>query len=688
MQASIVRRNGQLLIDIDGKLYPPLSFKSFRPNPRNIREFHEAGVRLFTVLSSGIICALGVPYSRFGESWVGDGQYDFAPIDRQMDMFLENAPEGLFAPMFQIDTRPWYMAARGDCPNSFTHLSQIAGDPTFQEDAAAYLRAVVTHCEEKYGQRIWGYFLLGGHTTEWFSDCDYEAPHPWKEAAFRRYLRDDHATLPDKARLDSTGPVFLEKDEDDIVRFREFHARLISDLVLHCAAAVQDVLHHQKLVGLYFGYLFELGTPRLHNAGHLDYERVFASPDIDMISSPSAYGYRKQHDPSAFMVTQKSLERQNKLYFLEFDHRTHTAPAEVQEPVEDTSGNMAFPKIPGWDSGCKTEQESINLLYRDFLLCEAHGAALWWFDMFDGWFRSPGMMDAIHHMIEIDKALLSDPVWSADRGSVAQVAVFCEGGGSMYHVRKTSPVASVCLGGIRRTLAEMGAPYDLYSIGDLPTIDPHRYSFYIFTDAYCMTPETRQNIETICRRPGNTILWLYAPDYATHGENDVDRITAMTGIRVEQTERSPGKLMWNGQTGIETAAPYFTIADPDATVYARFEDGTAGVVGKSLPGKVMPGKNMPGYRSIYAATYSIPGALLRTLVRESGVFLYSACDRVYTYANAAFVGVYNATEDEAVVHMPESGTYVDLLTGEAFACENGTLRLPKRELRAYMLQKR
>ena len=672
MQASIVRKNGQLSIDIDGRLYPPLSFKSFRPNPQNIREFHEAGVRLFTVLSSGIICALGVPYSRFGESWVGDGQYDFAPIDRQMDMFLANAPEGYFAPMFQIDTRPWYMAARADCPNSFTHLSQIAGDTTFQKDAAAYLQAVVTHCEEKYGQRIWGYFLLGGHTTEWFSDCDYEAPHPWKEAAFRRYLRDDHATLPTKARLDSTGPVFLEKDEGDIVQFREFHARLISDLVLHCAAAVQDVIHHQKLVGLYFGYLFELGTPRLHNAGHLDYERVFASPDIDMISSPSAYGYRKQTDPSAFMVTQKTLDRQNKLYFLEFDHRTHTAPAEVQEPVEDTSGNMAFPKIPGWDSGCQTEQESINLLYRDFLLCEAHGAALWWFDMFDGWFRSPGMMAAIHHMIEIDKAQ------SMERHSVAQVAVFCEGGSSMYHVRKTAPIASVCLGGIRQTLADMGAPYDLYSIGDLPAIDHDRYRFYIFVDAYCMTPETRRCIEEKCQREGKSILWLYAPDYATHGENDVDRIAAMTGIQVTQAERSPGRLVWNGQTGIETAAPYFTITDPDATVYARFENGTAGVAGVV----------MHGYRSIYAATYHIPGALLRTLLQESGIFLYSEWDRVYTYVNAAFVGVYNATDADAVVHMPTDGTYVDLLTDKTFSCEKGTLRLPKRGLWAYMLQKR
>ena len=95
MKASIVRRHGQLMIDLDGKPFPALAFKSFRPTPENVSDFYAAGVRLFTVLSSGVISGLGIPYSLYGESWVGDGLYDFGPVDRQMDMFLENAPEGL-----------------------------------------------------------------------------------------------------------------------------------------------------------------------------------------------------------------------------------------------------------------------------------------------------------------------------------------------------------------------------------------------------------------------------------------------------------------------------------------------------------------------------------------------------------------------------------------------------------------
>ena len=673
MKSSIVRHNGQLMIDIDGKKYPALAFKSFRPNPTNVSEFHEAGMRLYTVLSSGIISGLGIPYSLYGESWTGPGQYDFSPIDRQMDMFLENAPEGYFAPMFQIDTRPWYLKEDPNRPNSFTNLSQIAGDPRFIRDTAEYLKAVVAHCEEKYGNRIWGYFMLGGTTTEWFSDFDYEAPHPFKEAAYRRYLADESASLPSVDLLNRAGGAFLEKDEKEVAVFRRFHAHLISDLILSCASAVQSVISHQKLLGLYFGYLFELGSPRLHNAGSLDYERVFDSPDIDMISSPSSYGYRGLKDPSAFMLPQKTLDVRNKLYFLEFDHRTHTTPKVIHEPVYSESGNQLYDVLnfPGSDSACKTELESINLLYRDFVFCEANGAALWWFDMLDGWFRSEGMMESIRRMIQIDRDLMN-----ADRRSVARVAVIAEGE-SMYRVRKSSPVASGCLSGFRRMMAESGAPYDLYSIADLADPVMEKYSFYIFLNQYDLTDQNRARIDSLCRTQGKTALWLYAPGYATGGENSADRISAVTGISVLETADDPGKLVWDGAPTYAAPAPHFVIGDDSAKVIARFEDGSPAVAEKTEKGT----------RSIYAALYRLPASLLRKLLAESGIFLYSSHPLVYTYANSAFLGAYNATEEDAILSVPEDGKYFDHIGTMTYTAENGSLRLPKRDLRAFLLTK-
>ena len=192
-----------------------------------------------------------------------------------------------------------------------------------------------------------------------------------------------------------------------------------------------------------------------------------------MISSPSAYGYRGLSDPSAFMVTQKTLDLHDKLYFLEFDHITHTAPTMIDEPCDDITGNGGLKEIPGAKSKCKSEIESLNLMWRDYILCYANGTAMWWFDMFDGWFRSPEMMRAIEKMIGLHKTFSYK-----DKESVAQVAIYAEGT-SMYHVRKSSGIASICLSDMRRTFAEMGAPYDLYSIADIMHCNPEQYRVII-----------------------------------------------------------------------------------------------------------------------------------------------------------------------------------------------------------------
>ena len=673
MKVKLTRDNSVLKVDIDGKLYNPLSFKSFRPNPKNVSEFYKAGVRLFSVLTSGITSALGVPYSLYGESWVGDGKYDFSAIDKQMDMFIENAPDAYFAPMIQLDTRDWYLKEHPEVPNSFTHLSQIACDETWKRAAAEYLKAAICHIEEKYGDRVYGYFMLCGTTTEWFSDHDYEAPHPIKNEGYKRWRNDPNANLPERELLDKTGEVFLGKDEDEIYLARRFHNELISNLVLYFAEEAQSVIKKNKLLGVYYGYLFELGGKRLYNAGSLGYEKVFLSPLIDMISSPSAYGYRGISDPSAFMLTQKTLDAHNKLYFLEFDHITHVAPERITEGLDGSSDNCKMVTIPGSHAKCKNETESLNLMFRDFTLCMSKGAALWWFDMFDGWFRSEGMMNAVSKMLSIAENLSDKPA-----KSVAQIAVFAEGE-SMYRARKSANLATVCLSDIRRTLAECGAPYDLYSISDLALDEADNYKMYIFVNQYDIKPETKALIEEKCKVKGKTVLWLYAPNFATDGNLNIENISDITGITVTSGQISHGKMLYNGKGyDYPLAAPYFSVCDENTTPLAFFEDSTEAVAEKTVD----------GFKSVYCAACNLPSELLRDILIGSNIFVYSKNTSIYTYVNSNSIGVYNATGSDTEISLSEDGVYHDLICDEDFRCDNGTLKLKNRSINAFLLIKR
>ena len=92
MKVRLVPFGGTNQIEVDGKIIDSLAFKTFRPETVNIDDFYAAGVRIFNILSSGRDTAFGVPYSLYGESWLGDGVYDFGPIDRQVDFFIEHAP--------------------------------------------------------------------------------------------------------------------------------------------------------------------------------------------------------------------------------------------------------------------------------------------------------------------------------------------------------------------------------------------------------------------------------------------------------------------------------------------------------------------------------------------------------------------------------------------------------------------
>ena len=136
MQVKIIKDKICPKIHIDDKEISPFAFKSFRPTKKNISDFYNAGVRLFCVLSTGIQSATpGVPYSHFGESWVDDYTYDFKPIDDQIELFINSAPEAYLDIMLVVDTRDWWLKKYPEYPNSYWNLSQVCTDEKWRNAA-------------------------------------------------------------------------------------------------------------------------------------------------------------------------------------------------------------------------------------------------------------------------------------------------------------------------------------------------------------------------------------------------------------------------------------------------------------------------------------------------------------------------------------------------------------------------
>jgi len=81
-----------LKIEIDGTIFDPLAYRSYRPTPELIRGFAGTGLKLANVTHTGMLCTLDVPYSLFGEVWTGPEQFDWKAFDAQMALFEANAP--------------------------------------------------------------------------------------------------------------------------------------------------------------------------------------------------------------------------------------------------------------------------------------------------------------------------------------------------------------------------------------------------------------------------------------------------------------------------------------------------------------------------------------------------------------------------------------------------------------------
>lgn len=648
MDVKIVKRDTGNQISIDGRLFAPLSFKSFRADAKNVGEFYRAGLRLFTVLTTGMTSIVGLKYSLYGESWIGEDEYDFDAIDRQMDVFLENAPEGYFAVMFQLDTREWGLRARPGYPNSFSCLAQMESDPAWQAAAEKYLRAALTHVEEKYGERVFGYFLLCGTTTEWFSERDGEMPYSFRNEAFLREYPEGH--IPDAQEIETDKKqTFLDNSYTNINNWRRHAQKARVKNILRFASVVKKITHRKKLVGVYYGYALELGIHRLLSSSHVEYEDVFLSDDIDMISSPSSYAHRKVTDTSAVMLMAKTLEDRGKVYFLEFDHTTSATPETF---------------VPGAESRLGTDRDSSDVILRDFLLCTTGGHSLWWFDMFGGWFDSPLIMQTIADCIRVQ-----DTVSALDFHSTAEVAYVLDPA-SLYDCNKNAEVHNGFLDGMRAPLALCGASYDYISVCDLDRLGDS-YRVLILADFFEITPAVARTLERL-RKKGKTLVYLVAPDYLTDGERSAERVSRLVGMPVG-TFSPAGNYRFSDGAPVPMAQTdeCLCIGKSDARPLAVTDDGhTVAAVREDADGL-----------TVFSAVAPLSAHTLREICKLSGVPVASEDNGVCVYQNSRLFGVYHIEKRDALVSLPV-GDYTDLLCGDRYTvsadagAERGSLLLP------------
>jgi hypothetical protein len=666
--AKVVRVGGVLKIVINDEVFEPLAYRSYRPTPELVRGFAGTGLRLANVTHTGMLCTLDVPYSLFGEVWTGPRQFNWDNFDAQMEMFEANAPGAYYNVALQLDTRDWALKAHPDWSNCYWNLVEMAGHEPWRVEAAESLQEFLRQVEARYGDRVFAYSLLCGSSTEWYTNSQGRGRpeglirhHPLKEAAFRRWTADPEATLPSLERLHHTSHGNLRHPlaDAEALRYWRFHHQIIGETILYFLGKAQEVLEHRKLLGLFYGYLTQLDGRRLLEEGHLGYEQVWRSPDLDLLYAPAKYGApRSVNGASGYLLTVDSLDLHDKLVFQEVDHTTHIA--------RDTVENGR--KIPGGDTKLPDEFATRQVLRREFVLTRAKRTALWWFDFLGGNYASEEMMAMVAEFVRTQDRLRDVPM-----RSVAEIAVFGDVG-SMFHPAATSPLATDLLVQPPDALARIGAPHDIYTFSDLtdPRLPWERYKLVVFLNIMLMTPEQRAFVREQVATGGRTVFWVYAPDYIQPDGFSTAGIRAVTGIQVVERPGDDSRVRLNSGEQLafsRPVTPLFAIDDPAVEILGRYESDGVPAIARLAEAD---------HTSVYSAVGHLSSSFWRQIAREAGVHIYYE-GHSPIYVNSALFGVHwQGGEAGGEIRFPTAAPrrLEELFEGGETVVREGRCRLP------------
>ena len=527
------------------------------------------------------------------------------------------------------------------------------------------LRDIIRHMEASdYAPHIVGYHPAGGIASEWFwwmstsitasvQDFSPAAVRSWRDWLIARYKGDiealrrawgDAATTFEDAAPPSPGEVnarphgvFRHPVEGrKVMDYRRFLSDMVSRNIVRSCRIVKEETGGRKIAGVFYGY--SMYTTNMD--GFQGLEAVLNSPDVDFLAAPTAYDQRRGGEVGTHISAYTASYRlHSKLYWDEVDTRTHLFPGQVAYRTD-------------------TLDETLAVLQRAVGYSLSKGTSLWWFLLAgNATFHQAEVMDEIARLREMCEEALG-----RNRAPVAEVAVFADED-NMHFAPGDFNFRGALLRGTLDELERMGAPYDMYLLGDIADPRLPDYKLYIFLNAFGVDERLRDAIRERVGRDGTTAVWVYAPGYVQEDGFSAEGIAEMTGIRVRALDgRAPAELTLTDREHVITQAapatreerwelgPMFEVDDAEATILAT----TAGRPSLAV-------RDFGDRSSVYSLL-PLKREVLQGLCRHAGVHVYSETFDAFS-ASAGYAMLHTMSPGDKRIVLPRRADVVELITG-------------------------
>jgi len=460
---------------VNGEPINEMAYITYWTHNNRYSDFVEAGYKLFSVpvyfAEMGINEQSGIPPFCKG---IFDGDTpDFSTADARIRELLSVYPDAMIFPRININlSEAWEKAHPDELASSKfrENYKFIFSSDLWAEEVKRQLTVYISHLEASdFRDNIVGYQIAAGQTEEWFP-MDPDSG------------RGKRASEKFKKRCNEFGLV------GTVVEEYEFLSDIIAERIIEVSTLVKELVGGRVAVGTFYGYTFV--HPDRKRSSHA-LGTLLRSDAVDFICSPVVYeGGRAPGFDHYNMLPIDSLKEHGKLYFVENDTRTHLSKAPYDIP------NYRKPIWFGYD---KTRTTEIIKLH--FSRALTHGHAMWWFDMWGGWYDDPDYMALMKKLRVLGEESLRMP-----RGSAAEVALIIDER-ALITVDSDENYLHDIVHRFMVTLGNTATPYDVYLSSDAEAVkDRYKAAICLLPcsdEALATFPEDRRlDVELVGRLPG------------------------------------------------------------------------------------------------------------------------------------------------------------------------------------------
>lgn len=724
--AKIQNRNGAPTITINEEPFSLMAMTTRIGDDEYLKGLRKAGIRIFFVFANTDWLRPGTTVEE-AKDW--SEVSGFEAFRHEAEHLLKVVPDayimvriGMHPPVSWMEENPDELLRydNGETKpcimNSEVHMDHVPGcysmcSEKWREDGSKALNDFCDKVEKtSFADRVIGYFLGAGGTSEWYYVNQISEPgenlvadiSPAFRKEFGKILRNKYGTEENLKKAWGREEVTFDNPTIPTLQDREYVD--IDDTIIHslvtfeCADRIDYGIHYNndeprrqgvflnvngycgvfdffeawhegtantviyfatclkerysdKLVGAFYG---SLGCTDYYGGSTATGTRkILDSGVVDFLAAPGVYNNRWPGGYVAQREVQDSFTLRNMLYLSEEDSRTHLDCDFYRD------ANMFY-----------SIKDTLNTLKRDYArnLCE--GTFAWWFDQFQQGGRYKH--EEIYKMMEVQQEMALKAAKYGKEKSNEIAIIFDEE--SVHLVSKGTD--AYMLDYYRTSeLARIGAPVDYYYHNDLSNENMPDYKMYLMLNTFSLNDEEREAIRRKAAKNHAVVVWLYAPGFVNFDKElpmDTEHISELTGMKVKKLE--------------DTHSVKFEITDPSqlAVKYAE-KDRYYGWIDREVSSTIWVGsvlkvpflnpcfaieeeedltvlgrycvddeiayamKDNGAFTSVYCTTQILRAELLMSLAEYAGCHIYDYQDDC-VYANENFVNIHAKFTGKHILH--------------------------------------